>query len=370
MDIQSLFTQKAGIYLLNHSVGCMPASTREVAEAQFFDAWENGTPDPWSQWFPVFEQFQQSLARLFNSDASQFCPQQNVSSGLSKLLSAFPPASQNNGRNVILISENDFPSIGFVMQQASHYGYEVQFIKDDEDVLDTATWQTHLTERVYAVLITHGHYNSGKLVPVKDVISIARKQGVMSIVDIAQTAGVIPIDFTDWQPDVVAGSCVKWLCGGPGAGFLWVSKQVLNQLEPVDIGWFSHKNPFEFNIHNFEYADSALRFWGGTPSVLPYAIAKNSIDQMCNIGVKKVREHNVMLARKVIDALPASWLVSPDEDQYRTGTLVVNPPNREAIEARLNALNVHFDVRKRGFRLSAHIYNTPEQIEQVINALL
>ncbi|MCP4277809.1 MAG: aminotransferase class V-fold PLP-dependent enzyme, partial [Gammaproteobacteria bacterium] len=172
MDIQSLFTQKDGIYLLNHSVGCMPASTREVAEAQFFDAWENGTPDPWSQWFPVFEQFQQSLARLFNSDASQFCPQQNVSSGLSKLLSAFPPASQNNGRNVILISENDFPSIGFVMQQASHYGYEVRFIKDDEDVLDTATWQTHLTERVYAVLITHGHYNSGKLVPVKDVISI------------------------------------------------------------------------------------------------------------------------------------------------------------------------------------------------------
>ena len=370
MSIQHLFTQKDGIYLLNHSVGCMPTNTRDVAELQFFDAWETGTPDPWARWFPVFSRFQHSLANLFNSDPNLFCPQQNVSSGLSKLLSAFPHASKNKGRNVILITENDFPSIGFVMQQAKHYGYEIQFIKDEENVLDIEIWKQHLTDRVYAVLITHGHYNSGKLVPVKDVISIARQQGVMSIVDIAQTAGVIPIDFAQWQPDVVAGSCVKWLCGGPGAGFLWVNNHVLHQLEPVDVGWFSHKNPFEFDIHNFEYADNALRFWGGTPSVLPYAIASNSIEQMHSIGVQAVREHNIRLGRQLIDALPASWLVSPNDDQFRTGTLVVTPPNRQEVEARLTALNVHFDVRKRGFRLSAHIYNTPEQIEQIIAAMI
>jgi len=364
------FTQKDGIYLLNHSVGCMPTSARYAAESQFFDSWEFGTPDPWGKWFPMFEAFTTSLAKLFNTDARLFCPQQNVSSGLSKLLSSFPHASQNDGRNIILITENDFPSIGFVMQQAQRLGYQIEYIKDDEDVLNLATWKKHLSENIYAVLITHGHYNSSRLVPVTEIVQVARQVGAMSIVDIAQTAGVIPIDLSEWQADVVAGSCVKWLCGGPGAGYLWVSDEVLNKLEPFDVGWFSHENPFEFDIHNFNYADSALRFWGGTPSVIPYVIAVNSINQMYDIGIKNVRAHNVKLVRKIIDAIPENWLVSPDDDNLRTGTLVINPPNRDEVETKLKALDVHYDLRKLGFRLSPHIYNTSEQIDKVITALV
>ncbi|ADZ92722.1 aminotransferase class V-fold PLP-dependent enzyme [Marinomonas mediterranea] len=364
------FTQKDGIYLLNHSVGLMPASTRQAAESQFFANWEHGTPDPWATWFPMFEQFTTRLATLFNTESRMFCPQQNVSSGLSKLLSAFPDASNNEGRNVILLTENDFPSIGFVMQQAQQMGYQIEYIKDAEDVLDVTVWEEHLTENVFTALITHGHYNSGRLVPVTEIVQAARKSGVMSIVDIAQTAGVIPIDFSEWQADVVVGSCVKWLCGGPGAGYLWVNDSVLSMLNPFDVGWFSHENPFEFDIHNFKYADSALRFWGGTPSVIPYVIAANSIDLMHSIGIKNVRAHNVKLADKIIDAIPESWLVSPKDDQVRTGTLVINPPNRDAVEEKLKAINVHYDLRKRGFRLSPHIYNTHEQIDKVITAFL
>lgn len=364
------FVQKEGIYLLSHSVGCMPASTRYVAETQFFDAWEQGTPDPWGNWFPVFTQFTEALAQLFNSEARLFCPQQNVSSGLTKLLTALPHASKNKGRDVILLSENDFPSIGFVMQQATQLGYRIVFIKRDEDVRDLATWHQYLSEQVYAVLITHGHYNSGNLVPVQEIVRIAREQGVMSIVDIAQTAGVIPIDFSQWDADVVLGSCVKWLCGGPGAGYLWINDRRLSQLAPFDIGWFSHQNPFEFDIHHFEYAESALRFWGGTPSVLPYVIATNSIEQILRLGVSTIREHNIALTREIIDAIPASWMVSPNNDNQRSGTLVINPKNREAAEKRLREQNVHFDVRKMGFRLSPHIYNTAHQIDQVISALV
>ncbi len=364
------FIEKEGIYLLNHSVGCMPTSARKAAEEHFFDAWEHGTPDAWARWFPAFNKFTLSLANLFNTDASLFCPQQNVSSALSKLLGAFPHASQNQGRNVILLTENDFPSIGFVMQQAQKMGYVVEYIKDEENVLDITTWQEHLSEKVYAVLITHGHYNSGRLVPVKDIVTVARKHGALSIVDIAQTAGVIPIDFTDWQADIVAGSSVKWLCGGPGAGYLWINSKLINTFEPVDLGWFSHENPFEFDIHNFEYAESALRFWGGTPSVIPYVIAANSIELMHSIGIDKVREQNIVLADKIIDAIPDSWLISPCGYADRTGTLVINPPNRDEVENKLKALNVHHDVRKRGFRLSPHIYNTAEQIDKVLTALV
>jgi selenocysteine lyase/cysteine desulfurase len=265
----------------------------------------------------------------------------------------------------MLLTENDFPSMGFVMDHAAPAGTVARFIGADEDPTDIGTWERHLGDDVWLVFITHVQSNTGLATPVGEITALARERGIVSIVDVAQSAGVIPIDLQTWQADFLIGSCVKWLCGGPGAGFLWLSEEMAATAEPVDIGWFSHASPFEFDIHQFRYADSALRFWGGTPSVAPFVIGANAIAQLSGHGIDRIRRHNLQLCRLLMEAADGRCLVSPTDDDRRGGTVVVRlpeDPQARLVEA-LTEAGIAFDGRASGIRLSPHIYNTMAEVE-------
>ncbi|QIB65190.1 aminotransferase class V-fold PLP-dependent enzyme [Kineobactrum salinum] len=365
-DYRDAFTPCEDIYLLNHSVGRMPRGTADYLQQHFFAAWESGAPEPWPQWLEAIDSFRAALARLFNSEPAHFCPQVNISSALSKVLGGLPPPAD---RNVILFTENDFPSVGFALQQAARLGFEPRMIAADRDPQQLATWEAALGPDVHTALITHAHFNSGKLVPVDAVTRLTRARGILSVVDIAQSAGVVPIDLQRWQADVVLGSCVKWLCGGPGAGFLWIDPARVASIEPLDVGWFSHAAPFEFDIHHFEYAPDSARFWGGTPSVLPCVVAAHSLDLIYRIGVDMIREHNQQLTQRIVDAVDPACLRAPADPALRGGTLVLNLPEQDAVEQRLRSAGVRFDVRPMGLRLSPHIYNSNKDIDAVIACL-
>jgi kynureninase len=356
-----------GIYLLNHSVGRPPVNAQASVEQGFFKVWQQQADAVWPQWLDQIDSFRKAIAGLLNAGWQDFCPQVNLSSALSKLLPALP---RRPGRDVIVYNEQDFPSIGFVLSQARAAGYKLRCIAADRDALNLQTWSEHMGPDCCCVLITHVHSNTSAQVPVAEICSLARQQEIISIVDIAQSVGVVPIDLADWSADFVLGSCVKWLCGGPGAGFLWVNPAIVNRCEPVDVGWFSHANPFEFDIHSFRYAQGPLRFWGGTPSIIPYVLAANSIELITNIGVDVIRAHNLELNQKVLDAIPASAALTPRNPQQRGGTLVLNFGEcQPALEQKLLAAGVHFDARPTGVRLSPHIYNSALEIDTVIDCL-
>lgn len=314
----------------------------------------------------AIDDFRASLSRLFNSPANNFCPQSNISSGLSKIIHALPEAS---GRKVIVASEDDFPSAGFVLQQAKKLGYSLRIMPKGADTQAVKTWEQALDKDVLAVFITHVQYSSSKRAPVQEISEIARAHGILSIVDIAQSAGVVPIDLASWNCDLVLGSCIKWLCGGPGAGFLWANSNTVQELKPKDVGWFSHQHPFEFDINHFAYAQDSARFWGGTPSVAPYIIASHSIDQITKIGVDAIQAHNQALIDDLISAIKPNELVSPNSGELRGGTAVINVANREIVEEHLQAAGVKYDSRATGLRLSPHIYNTEDEIAVVKECL-
>jgi len=360
----SQFAPQRGIYLLSHSVGCLPVSARRAVEEGFFGPWEQGGGMIWDGWLQNVTGFVEAVATVLNAQARQICPQVNLSSALTKILFSLP---ETPGRNVIVLTESDFPSMGFVLEKARRSGHELRFIPAGEDVTDPDTWRRYMDDDVALAFITHVHSETSVRVPVADITGIARQRGIISIVDIAQSVGVIPIDLESWQADFVLGSCVKWLCGGPGAAYLWLSDDMSQMCTPVDVGWFSHEQPFEFDIHHFKYAPSALKFWGGTPSVLPYVAAANSVRLLQSHGIDEVRRYNISLSQPLIDAVSSDVLVSPADHSIRGGTIVVKFPDDVEIEvlATLNDAGVLFDERPSGIRLSPHIYNTPEEIETV-----
>jgi len=361
------FIKPEGIYLLSHSIGLAPAGARAQADTEFFDIWKKNTPDAWSFWLSSIDRFRAALGDLFNSPAGNFCPQANLSSALTKIIYGLP---RDSGRSTILLTEDAFPSIGFVVDRAKTQGFNVRFIPTQRDASDPNTWDEYLTDDVGLALITHVHSNTSLRLPVGDIAALARERGIVSIVDIAQSAGIVPIDFADWNADFVIGSCVKWLCGGPGAGYLWVNTDIVEQCQPVDVGWFSHADPFEFDIHHFEYADKAMRFWGGTPSILPFIVARHSVELIRSIGVENIQQHNHTLSRKIANAVDDDALVSP-RDGDRGGTVVLNLGARQPdVAERLATARVHCDSRATGMRLSPHIYNTAEEVDAAIGCLI
>lgn len=365
-DYRALFMPCNQIYLLNHSVGRPPLSTERAWKAAFIEPWQNHGDAVWPRWLEAIADFKAALAALLNDSADNFSPQTNLSSALTKIIQSLPLLSP---RDTIVYSEEDFPSIAFVLQQTQRLGYKLHAISASADTTELTTWDAAITSRTAFVLVTHVQSNSGCQVPVAGITALVRERGAVSIVDVAQSVGVIPINLNHWSADFVIGSCVKWLCGGPGAGFLWVRPELLPRCRPLDVGWFSHRNPFEFEIHNFEYSETADRFWGGTPSVQPFVVATNSLNTMRDVGIEKIRHHNLTLTEQLITAIPETWLRSPRQPDKRGATVVVNAgENNAAIESALKDAGVLFDTRPSGFRLSPHIYNDSDDIAAAATA--
>lgn len=366
-DAMSRFRPPDGTYLLNHSVGVPPSSIGQLIEV-LSDEWLSAPHDAWTRWSEEVDGFHAELGRLLNHDPQWFCHQLNVSSGLAKILQAMPV---NPVRPAVLLSERSFPTVGYVVQSAERLGYEARLLPKHVNITDPECWREALTDDVGLVVLTHAESNAGLQVPIREIAQLVRERGITCVVDVAQSAGVLPIDLRAWAVDFVVGTSVKWLCGGPGAGFLWANPAVIDRCSPIDVGWFSHDDPFEFDINDFRFAPDARRFWGGTPSPLPAAIARHSIAAINDMGVEAVRRHNVDLADRLIDGLDPSMVVSPRELARRSGTVVADPgvDTRRALMARLAEAEVHVDERADGIRVSPHLINSDSDIDAFLQVV-
>ncbi len=356
------FHTPSGIYLLSHSVGCLPYKAKQALDEKYLKPWENLGGNAWDSWLEQIEEFKTALAMLLGSAAESFCPQTNVSSALTKILSSF---TISKDKNSIAYSAHDFPSTGFVISQLKKTGYQLNTLSKDQQITDLDEWDRLLSPQTKAVFITHVSSDVSAMAPVKKIIEIAKQHQIITIVDIAQSAGIIPISLDEWDSDFVIGSSVKWLCGGPGAAFLWVNPNNQSQWEPLDVGWFSHQAPFEFDINNFKYAKSANRFWGGTPSIAPFVTATTGIKELLTFGIDKSHKHNRRLTQKIIDYITDTGLAleTPLTAEQRGGTVSIRFQEIEKIKKVLNDNRVFYDVRRNNtFRFSPHIYNSENEI--------
>lgn len=347
-------------YFLSHSVGCLPKSSREALNAHYFEPWGRLGGNAWPSWLAILEEYRSKLGALLGSGPETICPQTNVSSALTKIIYSLPAPS---ARNVILLSPQDFPTNGFVFKQAERAGYKLKFV--DGDITNPEVWDKVIDSAVAIVHITHALSNKSHLLPVKHICESARDKEVVSIVDIAQSVGVVPIDVMDWQADFVIGTGVKFLCCGPGACFLYASIQMLETCRPVDVGWFSHENPIEMDIHDFRYAGDAMKFFGGTPSPAPYILANESLSILQHIGPHSL-SNTIQKTLSLLTAnLPEAMIKSPSNAGARGATLVLDPPDRDKLRTALNRQNILCDERAEGFRFSVHGYTSTSDLEEL-----
>jgi kynureninase len=244
---------------------------------------------------------------------------------------------------------------------------------DDGMTISTERMLEAIDERTSLVSISHAIYVSGALLDVAAICERAHQVGALVMCDVYQTAGVVPIDVDAWQLDILVGGSHKWLCGGPGTCFLWVRPELRERLQPMTVGWMAHENPFAMKPAPIELAHDTWRFVAGTPSVAPYYVARNAYRNLLEVGVERIRSHNLALCRIVIDRALAAGLTvhSPIDDARRTGFVAVDFAGSEAASRVLIEERYKLDWRPNcGLRVGPHFYSTQAEVERLMDRVI
>src|SRR6266545_4283900 len=154
---------------------------------------------------------------------------------------------------------------------------------------------------------------------VEAIVRRAHEAGAHVVLDAYQSTGIVPLDVTALNVDFAVGGSVKWLCGGPGNGWLYVRPDLADVLEPTLMGWQAHARPFGFEPE-LEYAEGAARFLTGTPNVPALYAATAGYDLIEEIGVDRIRENSMRQTELLIELLEhAGFEVGSPRAAHRRG---------------------------------------------------
>jgi kynureninase len=349
-------------YLINHSLAAMPAGAEDNLR-EYARMWRERGIRAWGEgWWDMPVTVGDQLGRILGAPPGSIVMHQNVTIAEAIVLSCFTPSSK---RNRIVYEEANFPSVRYLYQAQPHL--EVVAVADDAAIVEA------IDERTLLVPISHVLFRNGEIQDVEPIIRRTHEVGAYVVLDCYQSAGVVPFDLTALGVDFAVGGSVKWLCGGPGAGWLYVRPNVADRLEPTLVGWQAHARPFAFEPE-LDYAAGPRRFLTGTPNVPALYAATAGYDVVEEVGVERIRERSLVLTQLLIDLCDAAGLeiVSPREPERRGGTVTVSTPDHAACHRELGERGVICDFRPNpegGIRLGPHFFNTEDEVRSAVSEL-
>jgi kynureninase len=348
-------------YLINHSLAAMPAAAAERL-ADYARAWGERGIRAWGEgWWTMPLEVGDQVGRIIGAEPGTTVMHQNVAVAEAIVLSCFRPVDPR--RNRIVYEAGNFPSVRYLYQAQSDL--EVVVCEDDGAIVDA------IDERTLLVPISHVLFRSGEIQNVEAITRRAHEVGARVVLDCYQSAGIVPFSVAALGVDFAVGGSVKWLCGGPGNGWLYVRPDLIEQLEPTFVGWQAHESPFAFEPE-LRYAPGVARFLTGTPNVPALYAATAGYDLVEEVGVERIRANSLVQTDLLIRlADEAGFGVrSPRDPACRGGTVTVHVPDFEAVHKELAERQVLCDFRPgAGIRLGPHYYNTNEELERVVEAI-
>jgi kynureninase len=344
-------------YLINHSLGAMPAAVDERVR-EYARTWAERGIRAWGEgWWTMPLTVGDQIGRIVGAPAGTVCMHQNVSIAEAVVLSCF---QQPGERNRIVYERENFPSVRYVYQARSEL-----------DVVATDDVVGAIDERTLLVPIQHVLFKSGEIQDVESIVDRAHAAGAYVVLDAYQSAGAVPLDVTALGVDFAVGGSVKWLCGGPGAGWLYVRPDLIERLEPSVTGWQAHARPFAFEPE-LEYADGIARFLTGTPNVPALYACTPGYHLVEEIGVDRIRANSLQQTQRLIDGADARGfdVRSPREPQRRGGTVTVHVPDFEAVHKELSERQILCDFRPdAGIRLGPHYFTSDEELDFALDQI-
>jgi len=356
-------------YLVSHSMGAAPLGAKAALEA-YWDEWAANGPEAWEAWLPRIGEIADGIGTLIGAAPGSVFLGPNVSVLQAALATCF---DFTQDRNEVVYEALQFPSLTYVWRAWERYGARVRIVEsaDGRTIATKAIIET-ITKRTAIAVLSHAYYVSGAIADVRAIAAHCRKVGALLCVDAYQTTGVYPYDVREWDLDIVTGGSHKWLLGGPGCGWIYLKPSLREHMRPAVTGWMAHAQPFNFEDAPIRYAGSMYRFGNGTPTIPGYVVAQPGHKLIAQIGIARIREHNVRLTTMIAEMAQRRGLRinTPLEPRQRTGWIGIDFDGSDTVCRELIARRVFLDHRPGcGLRVSPHFYTSDDEIEHFFNEL-
>ena len=345
-------------YLASHTLGPMPRKSAERL-GEFAGMWAERGIRAWAEgWWASPMRVGDQIGRIVGAPPGSTVMHQNVAIAEAIALSCFRPVDP--ARNRVVYERANFPSVRYLYQ--AQRDLEVVVCEDDEEIVE------RIDERTLLVPISHVLYKDSEIQDVGPIVERAHQVGAQVILDCYQSAGIVPLDVTALGVGFAVGGSVKWLCGGPGNGWLYVRPDLADTLEPTYTGWQAHERPFAFE-EEMRYAAGAARFLTGTPNPAAHYAGTAGYDLIEEIGVERIREKSLAQTQLLIELADAAGfdVHSTRDPDRRGGAVIVDVPEGAAVYAELEERAILCDFRPgAGIRIGPHFFTTDDELRFVI----
>lgn len=338
----------------------------------YTDAWEHHTSeDAWAtKWWELSERVGDRLARLLGGASGSVQVQPNASVALSAVASCFD--FREGGRNKVVTTALDFPSTGYVWEAQRRLGASVHVVPtDDGIVVPLERLLEAIDETTRLVALSHTSYRSSYRVDARAIVERAHEVGALVLLDTYQSAGVLELKAEEWGVDFLIGGTIKWLCGGPACGYLYVRPGLQDELQPRLTGWVAHAEPFAF-ASEMRYARGVRRFAQGTPNIPGLHSCLAGLDIIEEVGLRAIARESRRRTEWMVEfAAGQGWrLNSPANAEERGGSVMIGVEDAPRMVARLAERKVFVDWRPQvGLRISPHFFNTDEEVQEAMKIL-
>jgi kynureninase len=357
-------------YLISHSLGAMPRRAANALQ-EFAETWASRGVRAWEEgWWEMPVTTGDLIGSIIGAGPGEVVMHQNVSICQSIVTSCFDWSGQ---RNRVVTDGLNFPSNDYIYYGLERQGARVyQVASPDGLTLPLTPMLAAIDEATQLVSVSHVAFRSSFVQDLAAIIQRAHEMGALVIADLYQSAGTVPVDVRALGVDFATGGSVKWLCGGPGAGYLYVRQDLRAQLQPAATGWMAHSHPFEFESGPIHFAADAFRFLNGTPNIPALYAARSGYEIVNQIGIDAIRAKSQRQTEWLIElAEEAGFPVRSCRDpQARGGVVVVDVPNGTEVTRELGRREVLVDYRPNaGIRIAPHFYTADEELDRVINEI-
>ncbi len=343
-------------YLVSNSLGPMPRTVPEKL-AEYGRDWGELGVKAWNRgWWELPVEIGNEIAPLINAGKGEIVMMPNVTIAQTAVLSSI-----------------DFPSVRYAYaEMAARLGARIVSVPSDDGItIDPQRLLAAIDERTRLVAVSHVLFRSAYLMDVEAICRRAHEVGALVSLDSFHAVGIVPVDVKRSKPDFLTGGVLKWLCGGPGACFLYVSPTVRDRLKPALTGWQAHARPFAFE-ETMEFTSGAFRWLNGTPVIPALYAAAEGPKVLRRAGIDAIRAKSLRLTSRLIELADARGYTvnAPRDPARRGGTIALNVPHAYEVTQHLLSRNILVDYRVgAGIRIAPHFFTKEEEVEEAVSEI-
>ena len=345
-------------YINSCSQGALSDAVRQSYENYLRDWDEKGAP--WEYWTERSETARGAFARLINADPDEIAVTTSLSAGVSALASGLRYAK----RSKIVTTDLEFPTIGQIWHAQESRGARVVHVPLDgfEQAIDDDT---------AVVSITHVSYRTGEMIDVEGVVKLAHERGALVLLDAYQSVGSVPLDVKELGVDFLAAGALKYLLASAGLGFFYCRRELWDRAWPTATGWFADQDIFQMDAWDYSPSPTARRFQAGTPPIPSIYAGIAGIELMQEIGIEETREHVLHLNEHLLAGVDdlGGTVVTPTKRKRHGALICIKSKDVNELVAALGRRGIITSERDSNLRISAHAYNSIEDIDLVLEAL-